>query len=101
MKNPIYGLIAFFIVEALVGAGFVNQADTQKAQSDMENIIFFIVLSVTGLLGFRQYISAHKHQVTTEATKKLVECTDENKVLKEEQATTPSVSTDSGTPPTK
>jgi hypothetical protein len=101
MKNPIYGLIAFFMVEGLIALGFISRSDAKAAQSDMENIIFFIVLSVTGLFGFRQYIGAHKHQITEETKGKIKECKDENDALRNLKITTTCTEGNSGTPPLK
>ena len=106
MKNPIYGFIAFLLVEALVAAGFLSRSDAEFAKMQLEEITFYIVLALTGLVGFKQYIDAHKHQVTkhvelhkndpiVEENSITVKTTRENVPL----FTEPSGDDDPGTPP--
>jgi len=66
-RNPIYGFIAFLLVEGLVSFGFLNREMAGEAQARIEEIVFYVGLSLTAAFGFQQYISAHKHHVTKES----------------------------------
>ena len=67
MRSPIYGFIAFLVVEGLVGAGFINRENAADAQVQMEEVVFFLFLAGMGLAGFHKFIDGHKHHNTTEA----------------------------------
>lgn len=64
VKNPLYAFLAFLIVEGAVAAGFISQDMANAAKLQLEDAIFYVILAITALLGFRQYLDAHKHQVT-------------------------------------
>jgi hypothetical protein len=67
MRNPLYAFVAFLLVEALITSGFINKSDAPNVQAGVEDVIFYVALAITGLLGLHKYVDAHKHQVTKNA----------------------------------
>lgn len=99
MKNPLYAFVAFLVVQGLVAAGFISHEQTQEAQAQAEEIVFYLVLLGTSLVGFRKYLETHQYHITKTTEKQTTGPVAETSVKKVDPPLELFTESNGGTPP--